>query len=181
MPSGLPPQRVVVQKMLKGTTADVCGVREGDELVGINGQLVSDMVPAIFLEELKKRPNCLKFELWIEKAEEVFGPRSEPAAHEWQHEKPANLRQTIEEEDDEVEEGADFYEDEPLQLNVADRHCMTTDDILRWGGSILRRRRRVPRAPDNEESLESILARRPPAPLPPGREPLVGGYDSEDW
>ena len=71
--------------------------------------------------------------------------------------------------------------DEPLQLNVADRHCMTTDDILRWGGSILRRRRRVPRAPDNEESLESILARRPPAPLPRGQEPLVGGYDSEDW
>ena len=70
---------------------------------------------------------------------------------------------------------------EPLQLNVADRHCMTTDKILRWGGSILRRRRRVPRAPDNEESLESIFARRPPAPLPPEQEPLVGGYDSEDW
>ena len=30
-----------------------------------------------------------------------------------------------------------------------------------------------------EESLESILARRPPAPLPHGQEPLVGGYDSE--
>ena len=70
--------------------------------------------------------------------------------------------------------------DEPLQLNVADRHCMTTDDILKWGGGILRRRRRVPRAPDNEESLESILARRPPAPLPPEQEPLEG-YDSEDW
>ena len=70
--------------------------------------------------------------------------------------------------------------DEPLKLNVADRHCMTTDDILKWGGGILRRRR-VPRAPDNEESLESILARRPPAPLPPEQEPLVGDYDSEDW
>ena len=71
--------------------------------------------------------------------------------------------------------------DEPPQFNVADRHCMTADDVLKWGGGILRRRRRVPRAPDNEESLESILARRPPAPLPRGREPLVGGYDSEDW
>ena len=69
--------------------------------------------------------------------------------------------------------------DEPPQFNVADRHCMTADDVLKWGGGILRRRRRVPRAPDKEESLESILARRPPAPLPPGQEPLVRGYDSE--